>query len=223
MNTKVFIPMLKCWAKFTQFVLVLVISLFIEHIARGEVVQLSITGHWSERNFKVTDRSNALYAPANPKFDGKVFGVAPSAGTTTLELLVNTDGSIFFAKGSEFIADGTGAYSLTHDFYGYRDVTLVGDTYSFGNAVWRSDGILAGLEGPDGVKAALWTDVDITKNDPTRVSLRLFGKADGLTPDLFVGSRTHASIGTQFLLWEYYKGEEIRSEKYTTKTKVLRN
>lgn len=47
----------------------------------------------------------------------------------------------------------------------------------------------------------------------------MFGKADGLTADLFVGSRTHKSIGTQFLLWEYYKGEEIRSMKYTTKTK----
>ncbi|MDQ3490327.1 MAG: hypothetical protein M3449_04575, partial [Acidobacteriota bacterium] len=72
------------------------------------------------------------------------------------------------------------------------------------------------------VKAALWTDVDITKQDPTRLSFRMFGKADGLTEDLFVGSRTYGSIGRQFLLWEYYKGEEIRSIKYTTKSKILR-
>jgi hypothetical protein len=51
----------------------------------------------------------------------------------------------------------------------------------------------------------------------------MFGKADGLTADLFVGSRTHGSIDMQFLLWEYYKGEEIRSVKYTTKTRILRN
>ncbi|MEO7660628.1 MAG: hypothetical protein ABIV48_13520, partial [Pyrinomonadaceae bacterium] len=66
-----------------------------------------------------------------------------------------------------------------------------------------------------------WTDTDITKGDPTKLSFRMFGKAEGLTADLFVGSRGHESIGPQFLLWEYYKGEEIRSTKYTAKSKVL--
>jgi hypothetical protein len=128
-----------------QLVFVLVISLFVQHTAEAEIVGLSITGHWSERDFKVADRLDESYNPANPKFDGKVFGMAPSAGNVTLHLLVNTGGGIFFSKGSGFTADGVGAYSLTHDFYGYRDVELVGGTYSFANAVWRSDGILAGL------------------------------------------------------------------------------
>lgn len=223
MNTKFLTRMPKWSSRFAPFVLVLVISLFTGHSAKAEIVELSVTGHWSEGDFKVTDSSDKLYDPANPKFDGKVFGVAPSAGNVTLRLLVNTDGGVFFPKGSGFTADGVGAYTLAHDFYGYREVVLVGDAYSFGSAIWRTEGILAGLEGPDQVKAALWTDVDITKEDPTRVSFRMFGKADGLTADLFVGSRIHGSIGRQFLLWEYYKGEEIRSAKYTAKSKKLPN
>lgn len=119
-------------AWFAQFLVALVIGLFAVHSAKAEIVELSITGYWSAGDFKVTDRLNRLYNPANPEFDGKVFGADPSAGEVTLQLLVNTDGGIFFSKGSEFTADGVGAYSLAHDFYGYREVTLVGGTFSFG-------------------------------------------------------------------------------------------
>ncbi len=208
--------------KFAQFLLVLIISVFIAHTAKAEIVELSITGYWSERDFKVTNKSDASFNPADPRFDGKVFGVAPSVGNVTIQLLVDTEESIFFPKGSQFTADGVRAYSLIHDFYGYRKVTLVGDTYSFGSAIWRSGGILANLEGPDRAKATLWTDVDIAKTNPTKVSFRMFGKAEGLRADLFVGSRTHESIGMQFLLWEYFKGEEIRSRNYSARAKILR-
>jgi len=221
-NIKSLIRPSKRSARFARLVLILIFILFTEHSAKAEIVELSITGYWSAGDIKITDITDKSYDPANPKFDGKVFGISPAAGNLNLQLLVNTDGSIFFPKGSQFTADGVGTYSLKHDFYGYKEVGLVDGVYSFGSAVWRSDGILAGLKGPDSVKAALWTDVDITKQDPTRLSFRMFGKADGLTADLFVGSRTYGSIGRQFLLWEYYKGEEIRSIKYTTKSKILR-
>ena len=206
---------------FYSKVLVLVFCLFLQSAVNAEIVELSITGYWSEGNFKVTRKSDQSYSPADPKFDGKVLGIAPSAGQVTVELLVSTDDSIFFPKGASTTAADGSAYTLAHNFYGYREVSLAGGTFSFGNAIWRTDGILARLEGPNRVQAALWTDVDITKEDPARVSFRMFGKAEGIQADLFVGSRTPGSIGGQFLLWEYYMGEEIRSKKYAAKRKFL--
>ena len=223
MITMPFSRIVNCRERFYGFVLVLIFNLLITVTVRAEIVELSITGHWSEKDFKVTSRTDGQYDSANPKFDGTVFGTVPAAGNVTVQLLVNTNGSLFFAKGSEFNAEDGRVEMLTHDFYGYRDVVLVGDAFSFGTAVWRSDGILTGLVGPNSTKVALWTDADITKKDPTRVSFRMFGKADGLMADLFVSSSNQASIRMQFLLWEYYKGEEIRSEKYSVKTKVLRS
>ncbi|MEO7659412.1 MAG: hypothetical protein ABIV48_07335, partial [Pyrinomonadaceae bacterium] len=141
MDSNFIIRIPKMSVRFAQIVLILIFSLFINHSARAEIVELSITGYWSEKDFKVTKKLDQLYNPADPIFDGRVFGVDPSAGSVTLQPLVNTEGSIFFQKGSGFTAKGVGTYSLSHDFYGYRDVTLVGGTYSFGNAIWRSDGI----------------------------------------------------------------------------------
>lgn len=201
-----------------RLVLILVLYVLIVQTAKADVIELSITGSWSAGDFKVTETSSPSYDPDNPQFDGKVFGVAPSTGNMTIRLRVNTDGSRFFAKGSTFTANGRGTYTLAHDFYGYRDVTLVGGFYTFGNAIWENIGILSGLEGPDNTKAALWTDFDITKGDPARLSFRMFGTRNGVHPDLFVGSRTHEQIGYDFLVWEYYKGEEIRSRKYSVKS-----
>jgi len=204
---------------FNYFVLVL--FLFAASAANAETVELTITGYWSEGNFKVTGRSDASYDPADPKFDGKVFDLSPSDGNLSLVLLVNTERAVFYPEGSE-TSDAYGRpYSLTHDFYGYREVALVGGTYTFGGAVWDTSGVLTRLEGPKDSKAALWTDVDITKGDPTKVSFRMFGKAGKLSADLFVGSRTPNTIGNSFLLWEYYKGEEIRSEKYKASARTL--
>ena len=42
----------------------------------------------------------------------------------------------------------------------------------------------------------------------------MFGWAPGLQADVFFGSRTLQTISTQYLLWEYYAGEEIRSQTY---------
>lgn len=217
MNTKYQIQLLKLSDKFLQYFLIFILILITGKAVNADVVEISITGHWSESDFKVTAASEKLFDPLNPKFDGKVFGVAPSAGEVIFRLLVNTDGYVFFPNGSEFNATGVGAYSLIHDFYGYRDAKLVDGTFGFGSAVWKADGIIAGLEGPDGAKAALWTDADITNQEPTKLSFRMFGKADGLTADIFVGSRTHFSNGNQFVLWEYYEGETISSGKYSVK------
>lgn len=208
-------------AMLAQFVLVLILSLCTAHVVEAENVEVTITGYWSDRDIKVTSTRDKLYDPADPKVDGKIFGVAPAAGEVTLRLLISTEGFVFFPKGSTFTTERTGTYSLAHDFYGYKQVALVDDTFSFGNAIWKSGRILSGLEGPSDSKAALWTDTDITQTDPSRLSFRMFGEAPGLSADLFVGSRTPFSIGQQFLLWEYYKGEEIRSNKYLVKSKVL--
>lgn len=212
MNTKHLICPSKRLARSVQFILILIFSLFIQYSAKAEIVQLSITGYWSERDIKVTDRSHKSYDIANPKFDGMVFGIAPAAGSVDLKLLVDTDDSVFFPQGSQFANR-----VLAHDLYCYQRVTLVGDSFSFGNAVWRSNGILSGSKGPGSVKVALSTDADITKKDPTRVSFRMFGKADGLNADLFISTSPPPASVQQFLLWEYYAGEEIRSNKYTVK------
>lgn len=221
MNTNSFAIATGRPTRFSQFFLFLIICLLAPRTADAKLVELTITGHWTEGEFKVIGPNDASYDSANPQFDGKVFGVAPSSGNVTMQLIVNTDGGVFFAKGSRFAADGDRAYVLAHDFFGYKDVKLVGDSFTFGTAAWRSDGILADLVGPDGQKASLWTDEDITKSDPSRISFRMFGRADRLSSDLFVGSRNNEAIGSEFLLWEYYKGEEIRSRKYTVKAKPI--
>lgn len=201
--------------------LILFLGLLTTGTVRAETIELTITGSWSETDFKVTRKSDASYDPSNPKFDGKVFDLSPSDGNLSLVLLVNTDRVVVFPKGSEFV-DRTGrSYRLSHDFYGYGEVTLPGGSYNFGGAVWKASGMLTGLVGPNGTKAALWTDVDITKGDPAKVSFRMFGRAGKLSADLFFGSRTASTIGDSFLLWEYYKGEEIRSRRYTARSRSL--
>jgi hypothetical protein len=203
-----------------QSALVLTISLLLQLSVNAEIVELSITGYWSERDFKVIQKSDQSYSVAQPKFDGKVLGISPSAGEVTFTIVVNTDESVFFAKGTQNIERDGKAYTLEHDLYGYKEVSLADGTFSFGSATWRTEGILTGLEGPNDSRVALWTDTDITKEDPVRMSFRMFGNADGLKADLFVGGRSATKIGRQFLLWEYYAGEEIRSMKYVAKRKV---
>jgi len=153
-----------------------------------EPVEVFITGSWVADDFSVTDPSDPLYDPANPEFDGKVFGVAPSAGSTTIQLRVDTDSAVFFPVGYTWDNNGTPC-TLAHDWYGYSDVMLVNDPYTFGTATWTNSGILTALIGPNDSTAALWTDVDITSGVPSRLSFRMFGTGDGLTADVFVGSR----------------------------------
>lgn len=183
----------------------------------ANIVNVDISASWTPANFTVTNAADASFDSNNPEFDGKVFGVAPTVGTTTINLQVNTDSYMSFAAGSSYTSPTGSNYTLAHDWYGYTDVTLVGGTHSYGSATWDTSGILTGLVGTDGNLASLWTDADIETTDPTRASFRMFGSGDGLTADVFVGSRTLSNIGSQFLLWEYYDGEEIRVDGYTVK------
>jgi hypothetical protein len=154
--------------------------------AKGDIVELCLTGTWTADDFKVED-------PPTPHVsaDGTVFGVPPSDGSNSITLRVDTD-DVFLTEGG---------------WYGYSVVTLVAPPHTFGTASWEDSGIL-NLQGPGtATKAKLWTNTDISIEAPTRVYFRIFGTAPELRADIFFG-------GTQYLLWEYYAGEEIRSQTY---------
>lgn len=80
---------------------------------------------------------------------------------------------------------------------------------------------MTGLVGVDGLTKALWTDTDIASVDPTRLSFRMFGDWEGSSADMFFGSRTATTIGGQFLTWEYFGGEEIRSNSYSAVARAV--
>jgi hypothetical protein len=180
--------------------------------ANASSLELTITGSWNAADYDVSStgpKAGALGIPEED--DDLVFGTPPSAGSTTFTLLVNTDDAVSFPAGYG---------GITHDWYGYSDVTFVG-THGFGSATWTTDGIVTALVGVDGLKRALWTDADISVADPTRLSFRMFGVWDGMTADLFVGSRTSTTIGPGFLMAEYYGGEMIHSATYSAVAHVL--
>ena len=180
-------------------------------MAQATIVDLTITGSWTAEDYDVSSTgptSGALGIPEED--DDLVFGTAPSDGSTTFTLRVNTDSAVSFA---------TGYNGITHDWYGYSDVTLLG-THTFGSASWTTDDIVTGLVGVDGLTKALWTDTDIASADPTRLSFRMFGDWEGSSADLFIGPRTTTTIGNEFLMWEYYQGEEIRSNTYSAVARV---
>jgi len=137
--------------------------------------------------------------------DDAVFGVAPSDGSTTFTLQVDTSSVVSFS---------TGEFGVTHDWFGYDVVELLGG-HSFGSASWVTADMSTGLIGPNGSTATLWTDTDIAVESPTKLSFRMFGDWEGSSADMFIGSRTATTIGDQFLLWEYFGGEEIRSSSYS--------
>jgi len=187
--------------------------------ANAAMINVDITASWTAADFSVTDPADPLYNPADPAVDGKVLGVSPSAGSTTIHLIVDTSSFVSYSAGYTYNYLGTD-YTLAHDWYGYQNVQLA-SPYSFGTASWDSSGILTDLLGPDGVGAALWTDTDITSGDPTLASFRMFGTDTGVNPDLFVGPRTNQFISTQFLLGEYYNGEDISVDGYTVTASVV--
>lgn len=169
------------------------------------IVSLEVTGSWTAEDYDVssTGPDGGLGIPEED--DDLVFGTPPSDGSTTFTLLVDVAGAIFIPEGS---------MGVTHDWYGYTNVSLDG-THMFGSASWVTSDIITGLVGPGGATAALWTNTDISLANPTRLSFRMFGSWEGSTADLFVGARSATTIGTEFLLWEYYGGEEIRSQTYS--------
>ena len=187
--------------------------------ARADVYDLIITGAWTAGDYDVTPTAPAGYEAVAEGDDDKVFGVAPSAGSTTFTVRVDTSSNTgLFAAG--YLSNGVDV--LAHDWVGYTNVQLVG-THTFGSATWTNSGVLTDLVGVDGLTAALWSDTDLTSGTPGRVSFRMQGEGDGLVADLFVGERLTTEILDNFLLWEYFGGEEIRVEPdgYTVASRLV--
>jgi len=179
-------------------------SMLVSSTAHAVLVELTVTGFYASDDFFISPTETDPPTGVPEENDDLVFGVAPSDGSTTFTLRIDTASASFFPAGH--LSNGTD--TLTHDWYGYTDVELVG-THTFGTASWDTSSILTGLIGPDGTTAALWTDADIASANPTRLSFRMFGSGDGITADLFVGSRTPTTIGTSFLIHEFFAGEAI--------------
>jgi len=172
-----------CKVKKINLFLTLGMSIFIiVSNATAIPVDLYVTRSWSSGDFDVTDPTDSAYDPTNSRFDGKVFGVSPSDGSSTIHLRVETDSIVSFSAGYSYDYLGT-TYALEHDFYGYSDVTLVNDPFTFGSATWENGGIITSLIGPDSLGAALRTDTDISVSAPPLLSFRMYGTGDGLTAD----------------------------------------
>ena len=179
--------------------------------AQASLVTLGLTGAWESSDFDVTGASG----PSAAEDDDLVFGIAPSSGSVTVDLLVDT---------SDVVMYSTGDFGVTHDWFGYSTVSLQNDVI-LGDAFWDMATIPVDLIGPNGSSAYLWTDTDLNLADPTRVSFRMFGTwttgTDSGNADMFFGSRTATTIGSQFLTWEYFGGEEIRSANYSASVSAV--
>lgn len=166
---------------------------------------LTLSAEWTASDYDVSSTGPAGSTSAATD-DDLVFGTAPSSGSLSLDLLVDAGSSQFFAGGVN---------GRAHDFYGYSDVSIVGGSFSFGTATWTDSSIIS-LDGPEGSSAVLWTDAALGDNALSLASFRMLAPWEDATADIFFGSRigTVAAGSTQildnFLVWEYYLGEEIR-------------
>lgn len=174
--------------------------------APGAIVELTLVARWVAADFDVSSTGTDPSSGVPQENDDLVFGVAPSDGSTTVRLRVNTDSATAL-----YPAGSSGGGLPLHDIIGYTDVEFVGGSHTFGSATWENAGII-NLDGIDGLSAKLWLDRDLLSGDPTRVGFRAFGTGDGISSDLFFGSAAVEGITSDFLLWEYYQGEEIRNE-----------
>lgn len=182
--------------------LVLLSMLVIAPTSQAVLLDLTVTASWTTSDYDVSSTGPSVGALGIPEEDDDlVFGVAPSNGSTSFTLRIETDSAVSYA---------TGYNGITHDWWGYSDVELLG-THTFGSATWTTDDILTDLVGVDSMTMALWTDTDVSLADPSRLSFRMMGDWEGATADLFIGSRTITTISDSFLMWEYYGGEEIRN------------
>ena len=120
---------------FSRVLTGLVLALSVS-IAQADIVELQITASWTASDFDV---SSTLFGD-----DNRVFGVAPSEGSTSFTLLVDT---------SSVVSYTTGEFDVTHDWFGYTNVTLAG-THTFGSASWETHDILTNLVGPNASTAA---------------------------------------------------------------------
>lgn len=175
--------------------------------AHAGIVELDISASWTAADYDVSSTGPSVGATGVPQEDDdKVFGVAPSDGSINFTLLVDTSAVTSF---------NTGDFGVTHDWYGYSNVSLKNDV-TFGSAIWSTADILTGLVGPNGITASLWTNSNLGAGiDPTLLSFRMFGSWEGSNADMFIGSRTATTISDSFLMWEYFGGEEIRSAGYS--------
>jgi hypothetical protein len=176
--------------------------------ARAELVDLTLTFTYSNTDFFLDPTSTTPPTGVPQENDGKVFGVAPSNGSTTFTLRVDTTAAAFFPTGH--LSNGTAM--LVHDWYGYSNVQLL-CAHTFGTATWNFDDLATALVGPDDATATLWTNADIATANPTLLSFRMQGLGDGIIADLFLGSRaltpTTLEIRHDGLLAEYFAGESI--------------
>ena len=180
-----------------------IMTVFFVGSVHANTVELTVTSSWVSSDFDVSSTGPTVGAAGIPEEnDDKVFGVAPSDGSTTFTLRVSTPANHVFM---------TGDFGVTHNWYGYSNVELVG-THTFGSASWTTSSILTSLEGPNSTTAALWTDTDLSLGAPNLISFRMFGDWEGNSADLFIGSRSPTTISTSFLMWEYFGGEEIRND-----------
>lgn len=172
--------------------------------AQAALVDLELTANWVAADYDVSSTGPSGSTAAESD-DGAVFGVAPSDGSLSLTLRVQTNSADFFAA-------GTGG--RFHDFYGYSDVEILGGTFTYGSATWSTSDII-NLEGPNPASANLWTDTDLESGDPTRVSFRMIADWFDANADIFFGSRTGTiadgatQIRDNFSMSEYFAGERI--------------
>ena len=122
-------------------VLCLVMVLFVP-VVRAEIINLVVTGSWKASDFDVSSTGPDFPIGDPEGDDDMVFGVAPSDGSTTFSIRVDTSSSTgLFSAG--YLSNGTDA--LAHDWIGYTDVTLIG-THTFGSATWENSGVGAQFE-----------------------------------------------------------------------------
>jgi hypothetical protein len=177
--------------------------------ADGAIVELTVSGFWSAGDFDVSPTQTMPSSGVPEEDDDQVFGVAPSDGSTTFILRVDTTQNTgLFPAG--YLSNGANA--LTHDMIGYTDVELVGGSHSFGDATWNSANILTGLIQVDGLGASLWVDRDLTTGDPSKIRFRMLSSSGDITADLFVGAdTTETGISDSFSIAEYFAGESLYS------------
>ncbi len=160
--------------------------------AQAAPILLEFQIEWTAADFDVSSTGPTVGALGIPEEDDdKVFGIAPSDGSLSFQLLVDPSSMVYVPAGSA---------GNPIDWYGYGDVSLVAPV-TLGTAVWDGSGIIDLSRW--GYDLPLWTDTDITTTSPTQAEFRMFGDWTGHSADLFIEPG-------QVLLWEYYKGEEIR-------------
>lgn len=181
---------------------------------QASIIELILSAEWEASDFDVS--STGTTNPSDPAEDNddKVFGIAPTSGSISFTLLVDTSSVTTFLVG--------GSTAVAHDHFGYSNVTLK-DPVTLGSATWDTSTVPVSLDGPASSSAQLWTDTDLTTGAPSLVSFRMFGDWAGTggtgSADMFFGSRFIGPDGNQisesFLTWEYFQGEEIRTTGYS--------